>query len=145
MSIRLLAVGFVAVPGVPVLPGSAVASVRNRFLMLYPAFADVSMNKTPSSRAFLSPSSVLTWLQHNKLHESRCNIHISGTLKIYTPSVRQVSFVSNEHDNDVCPSLCAHILNPTGHIAETGSACRQGLKIIARMSARDQLVGRTYL
>ena len=62
MSMRLLSPP-VGAAGAEAVPGSAVASLRNSALMLKPALADVSINRTPSSRAFLSPSSVETCLR----------------------------------------------------------------------------------
>uniref|UniRef100_A0A7C8YFI2 Uncharacterized protein n=1 Tax=Opuntia streptacantha TaxID=393608 RepID=A0A7C8YFI2_OPUST len=44
------------------IPGKAAAILRNKGLILNPAFALVSMNITPKSRALLSPSSIETCL-----------------------------------------------------------------------------------
>jgi hypothetical protein len=46
--------------GWPAPPGNASAIFLNKFFTLYPAFAEVSIDKTPSSFARLSRSSVVT-------------------------------------------------------------------------------------
>lgn len=46
------------------IPGNAAAILRNKGLILNPAFALVSMNITPYSRPLLSPSSIETCLYH---------------------------------------------------------------------------------
>jgi hypothetical protein len=67
-----------------------------RALTLYPAFALVSINITLNSLAFFSPSSVVTCLCYTNP----------------VPFLRQISFVSNQHNNNIVSSFSSNVINP---------------------------------
>lgn len=106
-----------------------------RTLMLNPAFALVSMNIAPCSRAFASPSSVDTFLvTYSELSwagqlSTSCKSAqmeqdiVSGNGVInwyyknawihrYKPLVDKVSFISDKEDEHIATSLCIHFLDP---------------------------------
>jgi len=79
------------------IPGSACATFLNRVFTLYPAFALVSINITPNSLAFFSPSSVETCLDKRgaflrKRVNPRRNIQRKKNPKKNLLSLRSVLF-----------------------------------------------------
>lgn len=103
--------------------------------MLNPAFALVSMNITPKSRALLSPSSIDTCLSNGNVkliaewQKLPCKL-IRSRSSVLVPLVNEICLVTHENNDDIATSLCTNILNPLGGVQEWLPICT--LKKISR-------------
>jgi hypothetical protein len=88
-------------------PGKAIAIFLNSVLTLCPAFADVSMDMTPSSLARLSRSSGVTCL-HISRDQARRDV----------PLVIQVRLVPDQHDDHVLSALVPDVIHPFCRVRE---------------------------